>query len=182
MRMKMIVTVSEFDTYTNHYEDDPKVVEMKKQMLLAAQEVVADYIGFKLESETRTDYISGIGNNHLFLFAYPITGVTSVEVNGSLVTDYTIYRSRYLIKTEGVWAEGVNNIKVTYTAGWTPEDTPSTIRMTILQIASLLLEEANGNIGVTGKSFAENSRSFINYTNYDKWLKKLDPFRILRLY
>ena len=53
--------------------------------------------------------------------------------------------------------------------------------MTILQIASLMLEESGGNIGITGKTMAENSRTFINYTNYDKWLKKLDPLRIVRL-
>jgi len=52
--------------------------------------------------------------------------------------------------------------------------------MVILQIASLMLEETGGNIGITGKSFDDNSRNYINYTNFDRWLKKLDGLRILR--
>jgi hypothetical protein len=45
-----------------------------------------------------------------------------------------------------------------------------------------MLQESDGNIGITGKSMSEDSRTYINYTNYDKWLKKLDALRIVRLY
>ena len=40
-----------------------------------------------------------------------------------------------------------------------------------------MLMEAGENIGVTGKSFADNSRSFISYTNYSKYLNPLQTFR-----
>jgi len=40
-----------------------------------------------------------------------------------------------------------------------------------------MLMEGGENIGVTGKSFADNSRSFISYTNYMKYLSPLQTFR-----
>lgn len=178
-----IVSVSEFNTYTGNYEDGETVVAMKARMLRSAQEVVKDYLGFNPESTTYvSEIISGIGNNHLYLFAHPITQVSSVSIQGVVLdsSEYSI-KDRFLLRTNGVWLNGID-VTVTYTAGWSAQTLPDTVKMAILQIASLMLQESGGNIGLTGKSFSENSRTFINYTNYDKWLKKLDPLRIVRLY
>ena len=57
------------------------------------------------------------------------------------------------------------------------ESVPNLVRLTVLRIATLMLMEAGENIGVTGKSFADNSRSFISYTNYSKYLNPLQTFR-----
>ena len=72
----------------------------------------------------------------------------------------------------GVFPNGIDNVVVTYTAGWSSDAMPSVIKMVILQIATLMLEESGGNIGITGKSFDDNSRNFINYTNFDKWVQQ----------
>jgi hypothetical protein len=57
------------------------------------------------------------------------------------------------------------------------ESVPQLVRLTVLRIATLMLMEAGENIGVTGKSFSDNSRSFISYTNYAKYLNPLQTFR-----
>ena len=57
------------------------------------------------------------------------------------------------------------------------ESVPDLVRLTVLRIGTLMLMEAGENIGVTGKSFADNSRSFISYTNYSKYLNPLQTFR-----
>ncbi len=57
------------------------------------------------------------------------------------------------------------------------EDIPDIVRLTILRIATLMLMEGGENIGVSGKSFSDNSRSFISYTNYHKYLSPLQTFR-----
>lgn len=178
----MIVTVAQFDTYSGNFETSQDVVAMKTSMLLTAQGIVEDYLGYSPESAQRTDSVMGIGNNHLYLFAQPISAVSAVSFNGMtlLPAAYAIC-GNYLRLADGVWPNGAE-ITVTYTAGWSAQNMPEIIKMTILQIASLMLEESGGNIGITGKSMAENSRTFINYTNYDKWLRKLDPMRIVRLY
>ena len=56
-------------------------------------------------------------------------------------------------------------------------DVPDLVKLTVLRIGTLMLMEAGENIGVTGKSFADNSRSFISYTNYAKYLNPLQTFR-----
>lgn len=178
----MILTVTQFDTYSGNYEESDAVVAMKTSILKSAQEIVSNYIGFDPESAQRDDWISAIGNNRLYLLAHPVTQVTSVELNGVEVpqTAYSIH-SRYLRLNSGVWPEGLENVRVVYTAGWSSENLPETIKLVILQIATLMLMEAGENIGVTGKSFGENSRTFINYTNMSKWLSKLDEYKIVRL-
>jgi len=178
----MIVSVEQFDTYSGNYETAEDVVAMKTQMLNAAQKVVEEYLGFDPESKSYDDYVSGIGYAQLYLFAHPITEVVSVEISGVSVpaTSFTI-NGRCLRRNDGVWPVGIDNIHVSYTAGWSSENVPDVVRMAIVQIASLMLEESGGNIGITGKSFAENSRTFINYTNYKKWLEKLDGLRVMRM-
>ena len=179
----MIVSVTQFNTYSGNFETDTDVVSLKEDILGAAQEIVKNYLGYDPESGNHTDYISAIGNNRLYLMAQPISAVSSVELNGVAITsdEYTI-NGNYLRLKSGVWPEGDENVKVSYTAGWSAQTLPDTVKMVILQIATLMLEEAGENIGVTGKSFGENSRTFINYTNFSKWLQKLDPLRIVRLY
>ena len=46
-----------------------------------------------------------------------------------------------------------------------------------MRIATLMLMEGGENIGVSGKSFSDNSRTFISYTNYMKYLSPLQTFR-----
>ena len=69
---------------------------------------------------------------------------------------------------------------VTYTSGWKDDSFPALITLSVLRIATLMLTEGNGNIGLTGKSYADNSRTFINYSNYRKYLQPLDGLRIMR--
>ena len=60
---------------------------------------------------------------------------------------------------------------------WKKNEIPSLIKITILRIATLMLMEAGENIGVSGKSFADSSRAFINYTNYSKYLTPIQTYR-----
>lgn len=178
----MIVSTTEFNTYSGNCETGNDVVALKESILKATQEIVTNYLGFNPESEQRDDFISGIGTNRLYLFAHPVTLVASVKIDGAalLSDEYTI-DDNYLRMKQGVWPLGIENVEVVYTAGWSAQTLPQTVKMVILQIATLMLQEAGENIGITGKSFGENSRTFINYTNFEKWLKKLDPYRIMRL-
>lgn len=178
----MIVSVTDFDTYSGNMETSTEVVALKTTILTASQQVVEEYLGFSIESSERTDTVSGIGQSKLYLYALPITTVSSILLSGQEVSasEYSI-GDRYLRLNSGVWPVGIDNVEVEYTAGWSASTLPAIIKMTILQIASLMLQETEGNIGITGKSFSENSRTFINYTNFDKWLKKLDVYRVVRL-
>ena len=93
----MIVSVSQFDVYSGNCEDSQDVVSMKESMLSAAQEIVAEYLGYNPESSEHTDYVQGIGNDHLYLFAQPITEVDAVTYNGiTLLSTAFDIREKYL--------------------------------------------------------------------------------------
>ncbi len=60
---------------------------------------------------------------------------------------------------------------------WQPAQIPNVVKLTVLRIATLMLMEGGENIGVSSKSFADNSRTFISYTNYSKYLSPLQTLR-----
>ena len=60
---------------------------------------------------------------------------------------------------------------------WTSGEVPEIIRLTVMRIATLMLMEGGENIGVSSKSFSDNSRTFISYTNYQKYLSPLQTYR-----
>lgn len=180
--IEMIITVSEFNTYSGNMETATDLANMKESLIKTAQEIVSEYLGYSVENCEHEDFISAIGQPELFLFGQPITSVLDLSLNGSAVpaSDYTI-RGRSLRLKAGVWPVGIDNVYCRYMAGWTNLTVPEEVKTVVKQIASLLLQETNGNIGVTGKSMSENSRTYINYTNFDKWLHKLEPYVVKRL-
>jgi hypothetical protein len=66
------------------------------------------------------------------------------------------------------------------TIGVIENNMPPIFKQTVLRIAALLLTEANNNIGVTSLSFGDTgNRSFLNYTNYDKYLSPLNKYKLI---
>ena len=59
---------------------------------------------------------------------------------------------------------------------------PPEIVNAILRIAALLQTESDGNIGITGKSFSDSgSRSFVSFTNFDKYLQPISAWKLVRI-
>ncbi|MCL2381328.1 MAG: hypothetical protein FWC64_07005 [Treponema sp.] len=55
-------------------------------------------------------------------------------------------------------------------------------KVTCLRIATMLQTEGGSNIGVTSKSFGDSgSRTFVNYTNFDKYLLPIAAYRKIRI-
>lgn len=169
-----------FNDYTGNVDNSTETMAVKQTCLDAACEIVNAYLGYDTSVKVHHDYLSGIGINRIYPMARHITEVTGLTVNGAEVSDYELIDDHIRLNA-GVFPEGVENIEIRYSAGWTESQLPDSIRITVLQIASLMFQEANGNIGVTSKSMGDNSRTFVNYTNFDKWLSKIDNWRIVRL-
>ena len=56
---------------------------------------------------------------------------------------------------------------------------PKLIIQTVYRIAALLQSEGDSNIGVTSKSFGDSgSRTFVNFTNFDKYLFPLARYKL----
>ena len=179
----MIASIAMFDTYSGNYEDAPEAVQLKGAFLCTAEDIVSSYLGFDPKQQEYTDVVaSGSGSRRLYLPCRNITAVQALTV-GTAAMDTSLVAAcddhiRY-IDYATKFPVGEDNIRLSYTAGWDIEQMPSVIVVSILRIATLMLSETGGNIGLTGKSFADNSRTFVNYSNYRKYLQPLDSLRIL---
>ena len=179
----MIASIAMFDTYSGNFEDAPEAVLLKTAFLATAEDIVASYLGFDPKQRDYADIVcSGTGSRRLYLPSRNTTSVGALTV-GTASMDITLVKAfddhiRFVDHTTK-FPIGEDNIRLSYTAGWEIEQMPSVIVVSILRIATLMLSETGGNIGLTGKSFTDNSRTFVNYSNYRKYLQPLEALRIM---
>lgn len=90
-------------------------------------------------------------------------------------------KEEYLVSAQNIVADFLrfDPEQMVWTEGKNPGvDCPVLILLTIKRIATLLLMEAGENIGITSKSMPDNSRTFINYTSYMKYLRPIQNYRL----
>ena len=180
----MIATIAMFNTYSGNFEDSDEAVLLKTAFLDSAEDIVSSYLGFDPKQQEHTDIVcSGTGSRRLYLPSRNISSVDALTV-GTAAVDTSLVAAcddhiRF-VEHATKFPVGEDNIRLSYTAGWDAQEMPPVIVVSILRIATLMLSETGGNIGLTGKSFADNSRTFINYSNYRKYLQPLDSLRIIR--
>ena len=174
-----IVSLEEFNTYSSDYEDDEKIINLKIQLLQSAQSVVEEYLEYKLVSGLHIDNHIGFNNQKVFLDNKPVAAINSVTVNGKDFYDYD-FNCESIFRTDGKTFSDQDKIVVEYETN--VQAVPPLIKTTILRIATLMLTECGENIGITSKSAPDGmSRTFINYTNYDKYLSPLRNYRVFKL-
>ena len=177
----MIVDVQSLNAYSGNWEDNDAAVTMKELFLGSAEEIVSDYLRYSPVLGLHADIVlSGNGTGRLQLPSRPVRSLERMEIDGCTM-DVALFRlddDRITAIRRTVFPRGDGNIVVSYTSGWKAEEMPNAIRVAILRIATLMLSETDGNIGLTGKSFADNSRTFVNYSNYRKYLEPLAGFRV----
>lgn len=176
-----IVALSTFKKYAKKLEDDSAGEALYQIYLDAAEAVVEKYLGYSPVLKDYDETLYGAGRDTIQLRAKPVTELTAVTVDGTPrdVADFRLDGELLIDKTGAIFPRGAA-VRVEYKAGWAT--VPADIQLCILQIASLKGMEAGENIGVTATSFdGGNSRTFINYTDFRKWLKELSSYRVVRL-
>ena len=179
--MSKIITPEEFSAYANYYEEGTE--SLIQTYIDSAENIVERYLGYSPLMTDYEEYVEGIGSDKLYTtiphieeVVYVIDSSTGEFLDNCSCTDSYIYR------TDGERAfEYGKKYKVSYSGGWKKTSVPADIKMAVLRIASVELSEANGNIAITSKSELDQSRSFFNYTNYDKFLKPLIGYRSKRI-
>lgn len=178
-----IVTVAQFKAYARKPDGDVTVEALYQSFIDAAEAEVAACLGYSPASATYTNQAYyGDGKSYLQLKAQPITVLSTVVVNGvsKTVADFDYSDKEWIKEKYGNPFPVGALITVTYTAGYA--SIPAPITLAILEITSLLAAEAGENIAVSSTSFdGGNTRSFVNYTNFDKFLAKLEQYRIRSL-
>ena len=168
----MIVTKEELQGFTGvEFESGNNIAEL---FIGAAQNIVESYLGYEIESKEYTKHFSLHSSNVIKAGVKNITVVKEITIDGTPVDGYYIDNDRIILKQPVI----SDNIIITFTAGF-GEDLPQIIKLTVLRIAALLQTESNNNIGISGKSFMDGSRTFINFTNYDKYLIACSKYKLI---
>ena len=168
----MIVTVEELQGYSGvQFESGNNIAEL---FISAAQNIVENYLGYEVESKEYTKHFALHTSNVIKCGVKNITAVSEISVDGTLVENYYIDDDKIILKQPVI----SDNIIIRFTAGF-GTDLPQIIKLTVLRIAALLQTESNNNIGISGKSFMDGSRTFISYTNYDKYLIACSKYKLI---
>ena len=175
-----IVTVATFKKYAKKADDDTVGEALYQSFVDAAESVVEDFLSYSPALTARTDTFYGDGKKYLALKAKPVTlGTVTVDGVTRLVADFAVEDEVITDITGDVFPEG-SVVVVGYIAGYTT--VPGIIQVVILEIASLLSMEAGDQIGVNSTTYdGGNTRTFVNYTNFSKYLAKIEKYRIRRL-
>ena len=167
----MVVTKEELQGYTGVELENSELYEL---FIGAAQNIVENYLGYEIETKEYTKHFALHSSNIIKCGVKNITAVSEITVDGTPVENYYIDDDKIILNQPVI----SDNIIATFTAGF-GEDLPQIIKLTVLRIAALLQTESNNNIGISGKSFMDGSRTFISYTNYDKYLISCSKYKLI---
>ena len=131
-----------------------------------------------LKTTTYTDlYLDGNGQPDIYLPNYPVTTLTSVYEDGTLLTegltgDFVLYSSNngaWLHKLSGTWLEGPKTIKITYTAGYgavSPAGSPALPQRVktacLIQLGDFWQKFSHKSWGETARSLANQSVTIVD--------------------
>ena len=168
----MVVTTEELEGFTGvQFESGNNIAEL---FIGAAQNIVENYLGYEIESKEYTKHFSLHNSNIIKCGVKNISNVAEITVDGTLVENYYIDDDKIILKQPVI----SDNIIVKFTAGFAT-DLPQIIKLTVLRIAALLQTESNNNIGISGKSFMDGSRTFINFTNFDRYRIACSKYKLI---
>lgn len=178
--MASLITVDELNAFSGDNEATAEAAALKTSICAAASSIVTNYLGYEPASATRYFRTVGTGDDYIRLPIPAVTSITSITEDGVTLaaTKYSLVLAdtKYNVeRSDGCIFLRAAKIVVTYVAGYAT--TPDIIKHTALRIAGLMLAEAHGNIGVTSKSFADVNRTFVNLTNYAKYLSPLSQYQ-----
>lgn len=172
-----IATVAELKAFARKADSDATGEALYQLFLDSAEAVIVDYLGYSPASAIYSHTFYGDGKVYLYLRA-PIITLDTLTVDGvsKTVGNYSI-DSNQIAEINGN-PFGIGSIIVAgYHGGYST--VPGAIKHTELQIASLMTMEQGDNIGTSGSSFdGGNSRTFISYTNFGKYLASLAQYAV----
>jgi hypothetical protein len=124
----VIVRLSDFQKYTG--VRDGSRSDLQTGMLLSAEAVVENYLGYNPEQAVYDDFFNGGGRGVLRLRARPVRAVIQAEIDGALRDPQEFFpdgSSEFIVWKNGVFPEGFRNIRITYAAGYSsaPPEPPA---------------------------------------------------------
>ena len=168
----MVITKEELQGFTGvEFESGNNIADL---FIGSAQNIVENYLGYEIESKEYVKHFALHTSNIIKCGVKNITAVSEITIDGTLVEDYYVDDDKIILKQPVI----SDNIILKFTAGF-GADLPQIIKLTVLRIAALLQTESNNNIGISGKSFIDGSRTFTNFTNFDRYLIACSKYKLI---
>lgn len=134
------------------------------RMVSSASDFVQTWLNRNITSQNYQDVFDGNGGRKYMTFAYPVSAVASVFVDGiaipassSPVTPGYVVSKTRISMIGYAFSDGMQNCVVNYTAGYVA--VPTEIEQSCIEIVGIRYK-ARGRIGVTSKSANGESVSF----------------------
>jgi len=158
-----IVGLDEVKAHLNIPTTDTTLDEELRRFIDAATDLAETYVGQVLGRRTFTSELYDGGTEFIRIRNPKAISITSVYENDTLVSasnyvlDYTgqrLYRigsgTLYATNSYGYWVQGMNNISITYVAGYV--NPPMAARQGVLEIIRHLWQTQRGSMSVMGRS------------------------------
>jgi hypothetical protein len=184
-----LVTLADTKVYLNILDTDYDAII--GQFIDASANIIEQEIGFNPLSSQRTEYYDGNGQQEMILRSAPVsTAATSldfyIDSDHAFGADTKIDCSSgvHLRAQEGfLWYQegfpiGIQNIKLTYTAGWTLANIPYDLRVCCYEIVGWLFQRAQNKLwNVQQQSYADGTISVLAVTLPDNVKNILKKYR-----
>lgn len=183
-----IVSLEEVKNHLNYNSTSTADDEELRRIIDAATDLCEQYVGQVLGRRTFTDELYDGGADCLRLRNPRAISITSVYENGALVAsngyalDYTGQRlfrvgssTLYAQNSYGYWAQGMNNVKVTYIAGF--ENPPASAKQGVLEVIRHLWQTQRGSMNVLGGRSLQGDETYTTptYSLPRRAMELLDP-------
>jgi hypothetical protein len=151
------------------------------RMIQAFSDAVANYINRDLGSQSYDVIRDGNGSNILMFVNYPVTGVTSLTVDGLTVParpapgqNGYVFTTTKMTLVGSVFNKGVQNIELVYTAGFAT--IPTEIEQAVIEwIADRYV--SRDRISINSKSLAGETISYAQNDIPDPVVQILIPYK-----
>ena len=176
--MDNIVTVAELAKYSGVYADEN--AEEQELYISAAFDILCSYLGYDPRKQEYTRFYRGKNSSEIRVGTKPIAEIKEIKIDG-----VPFHLEQFAFNDDSVFFTSMgefsskNVVQLTFVAGWEREEIPAIMKMTVLRIATLLQLESDSNIGVNSRSFGDSTRTFLNTTNYDKYLIQCSRYKLL---
>jgi hypothetical protein len=155
--MAAFISKAELESFLGYAVDTDKAT----LTVDAACDFIRNHTGQDFATGSQTVLLDGTGLDTVLLPQVPVGTVSSVKLNGEVVTEYGISGSGMLLRTfPGVWTAGRQAVEVTYTYGYS--EVPAEINMLALTIAARIYVQGLvtvAQVGLTNTTFATDALS-----------------------
>lgn len=156
----MLATTQELSKFSNNYDS-----ELMETYIRSAGDIISKYVGY--DPETFEEFEKDVSKD---IYVYSEDGENFFEdknLHTPAVIPEGVTPQRTLEENEYYYTITTREVVI-----------PQVFKLVCLEIATLLMLEENQNLGINNKSFGESgSRTFLNITNYDAYLKRLSTYK-----